>query len=129
MPPGVAADASYEKGSSVRSLLQIVEIMAPLKKIYPPQRPGTLAPIWIPKNGHDPSGEEYVMISCPECLRAFPQVLGKSSSLIQQTGCAFCHSSIEYAIVQVADPVSSQVFQGDPGTGMPAPLRMPEPRQ
>jgi CheY-like chemotaxis protein len=102
MPPGVAADAFYEKGSNVRSLLQIVEIMAPLKKMYPPQRPGTLAPIWIPKNGHDPSGEEYVMVTCPECLRAFPQVVGKSSSLIQQTGCAFCHSSIDYAIVQPA---------------------------
>jgi CheY-like chemotaxis protein len=124
VPPGVAADAFYEKGSNVRSLLQMVEIMAPLKEMYPPQRPGALAPIWIPKNGHDPSGEEYVMVTCPECLRAFPQVLGKSSSLIQQTGCAFCHSSIDYAIVQAADPVSSQAFQWNRGTGTHAPLRV-----
>lgn len=71
MPAGIIADAFYAKGSNVRSLLQVVETMARLKKMYSPQRPSTPTPIWIPKNGHDPSGEEYVMITCPECLRAF----------------------------------------------------------
>jgi CheY-like chemotaxis protein len=110
VPPGVAADAFYEKGTHVSSLLQIVGTMALLKKRFSPQRPSTLTPVWIPKNGHGPSGEEYVMVVCAECLRAFPQVLSNSACLIQQTCCAFCHSPIDYAIVQPMDSVPSQAF-------------------
>ena len=76
VPPGVVADAFYEKGLRLSSLLQIVQDMTHMDRRFF-QRPSTLAPIWIPKNGHDPSGEEYVMITCPECLRVFPQVFGK----------------------------------------------------
>jgi len=129
MPPGVIADVFYEKGTGLRYLLQILEIMASLKKPFSIRPPGTPAPIWIPKNGHDPSGEEYVMITCPECLRAFPQVFGKSPYLIQQTGCTFCHSSIDYAIVQPADTESSLAFLPNPNAGLrPPPLSVPDPR-
>jgi hypothetical protein len=69
------------------------------------QRPSTLAPIWIPKNGHDPGGEEYVMITCPECLRVFPQVFGKKPSLIKETDCVHCSNLIHYAIVEPSDPI------------------------
>lgn len=120
MPAGVIADAFYAKGNDVRSLLQIVETMARLKKMYSPQRPSTLTPIWIAKNGHDPPGAGYVMITCPKCLRAFPQVLGKSLHLVQQTGCTFCQSSIDCAIVPPADPSTSQAFQQNPSAGVPA---------
>jgi DNA-binding NtrC family response regulator len=72
VPPGVAADAFYEKGTGVGSLLQIIKTMTEMKRPPSFQRPNTLAPIWIPRNGHDPSGEEYVMIACPECMRSSP---------------------------------------------------------
>jgi len=102
MPPGVVADAFYEKGTNLSSLLQIVQDMAHMEQRFF-QRPSTLAPIWIPKNGHDPSGEEYVMITCPECLRVFPQVFGKDHCIIKETGCVHCSSLINYAIVQPLD--------------------------
>jgi len=91
VPPGVVADAFYEKGTNVSSLLQIMHDMAHMEWQFF-QHPGTLAPIWIPKNGHDPSGEEYVMVTCPECLRAFAQVLGKDNLLINETDCVHCSS-------------------------------------
>jgi CheY-like chemotaxis protein len=101
--PGVAADAFYEKGVGVGTLLQIVKTMTQMQR--PPSfRHTTLVPLWIPRNGHDPSGQEYVMITCPECLRTFPQVFGEGTLSIYETGCAHCHSSIHYAIVQPTDP-------------------------
>ena len=75
MPAGIVADAFYEKGSSPGALLEMVRAMAETDRSSG-QHPTTVAPIWIPKNGHDPSGDEYVMVTCPECLRTFPQVLG-----------------------------------------------------
>ena len=78
VPPGVAADAFYEKG----------------------RRPA-------------------VLISCPECLRAFPQIPDKSAATMLDTKCAWCSSPIRYAIVHSADPKSPQ----EPAAGNP-----PEPR-
>jgi CheY-like chemotaxis protein len=100
IPPGVAADAFYEKGSRTGTLLRIVEAMIrPRNSIAINFRPRSIAPIWIPTNGHNPSGEPYVIISCPECLRAFPQVLDESVTAILDTVCVYCSYPIQYAVV------------------------------
>jgi CheY-like chemotaxis protein len=125
IPPGVAADASYEKGTSLTTLLQIVEAMSRPEQSQPLYHHGALAPIWIPRNGRDPSGQPYVMITCPECLRTFAQVLGEAILSVDETGCAYCHSLIRYAIVKPAEPASQQVFQRTPGTG-PSALALPD---
>lgn len=128
VPPGVAADAFYEKGTDLGSLLQIVEAMThPQRPSH--QHPSTLAPIWIPRNGQGPSGEPYVMITCPECLRTFPQVLGEAIYPVHETSCVYCQSLIHYAIVQSIDLASPQTFQRKPGSGMPTPLSVPELNQ
>jgi CheY-like chemotaxis protein len=119
--PGVAADAFYEKATSLGSLLQIVEAVThPERPAI--QLPSKLAPIWIQSNGHDPSGEGYVVIACPECLRTFPQVLGKAISPIRETACVHCSSLIHYAIVQPMNPAAPQVFQRKPGAVISMPL-------
>jgi CheY-like chemotaxis protein len=118
VPAGVAADAFYEKGSNPGSLLQIVKLMTQMQRSSF-QHPSTLAPIWIPKNGHDPSGVEYVMIACPDCLRTFPQVLDKAVLPIHETGCVHCARLIHYAIVQAADPAIPQTFQRKRGERIP----------
>jgi CheY-like chemotaxis protein len=119
--PGVAAAAFYEKATGLGSLLQIVEAVThPERPTI--QLPSRLAPIWIQSNGHDHSGEAYVMIACPECLRTFPQVLGKAISPIYETACVHCSSLIHYAIVQPMNLASPQAFQRKPGTVIPMPL-------
>lgn len=126
VPPGVAADAFYEKGTDLGSLLQIVEAMTCQERSPSLQQYNMLAPIWIPRNGHDPSGEAYVMITCPECLRTFPQVLDDTICAIHETGCVYCSSLVHYAIVQPADPASPQVFPRKPAAGGPTPLSVPD---
>jgi CheY-like chemotaxis protein len=56
VPPGVVADAFYEKGTKLNYLLQIMQDMTHMERRFL-QRPSTLTPIWIPKNGHDSSGK------------------------------------------------------------------------
>jgi CheY-like chemotaxis protein len=124
VPPGVVADAFYEKGTNLSSLLQIMHDMAHMEWQFF-QHPDTLAPIWIPKNGHDPSGEEYVTVTCPECLRAFPQVLGKDILLINETECVHCSSLVHYAIVQPMNPIFPQASRQKSGLAMPTPLNAP----
>jgi hypothetical protein len=65
------------------------------------------------------------MIACPECLRTFPQVLGKAISPIHETACIHCSSRIHYAIVQPMNPASPQVFQRKPSAALP--LAVPAP--
>jgi CheY-like chemotaxis protein len=108
VPPGVAADAFYEKGRRPSLLLRIVQTMTRPPRSLVIHPPRTNAPIWIPTNGHNPSGEPYVLISCPECLRAFPQVPDKSAATMLDTKCTWCSSPIHYAIVHTVNPGSSQ---------------------
>jgi CheY-like chemotaxis protein len=102
LPLGVAADAFYQKGVDPGFLLRMVEEITLPQECRPVDRPRLLAPIWIPTNGHDFAGESYVMVSCSECLRAFPEILGEDSALIHHTVCPNCHNAIQYAIVHSA---------------------------
>ncbi len=113
VPSGVTADAFYEKGSSIRSLLKIIGGLAlPTRK--PVNHAGIPAPLWIQRNGNDATGEPYVMISCPECLRTFHQAVGDSLSLVREARCAHCRTAVYYAVVEPADLAPAQVSQRVP---------------
>jgi CheY-like chemotaxis protein len=127
---GVAADAFYEKGTGLSHLIQIVQGMSS-RDFRPSLRsPSKLAPIWIHRNGHNPAGEAYVTITCPECMRTYPQVLDEALHLIHESACPFCSSLIHYAILQPTDPASPQAFQRKPVVlTMPIPIRVPNTQQ
>jgi CheY-like chemotaxis protein len=115
---GVAADAFYEKGTGLDTLLLSVNDMAQ-PQFHPSLRStNKLTPIWIPSNGHNPAEEAYVTIACPECLRTFPQVLSAARCLIHETACVHCSTLVHYAILQRTDPASPQPFQRKPVTGV-----------
>ena len=125
-PPGVAADTFHEKGTGLANLLRNIDAMSQPEQSEITHRQGVPAPIWIAENGHNPSGKPYVTITCPECLRAFAEVLFEAIMPVRQTGCVHCHSSIHYAIVQPAEAVSPQDFKRKPGTGVPTSLGLPD---
>ena len=60
LPPGVAADAFYEKGTHPSSLLRMLEDMTRPSQSPLIPRPRLLAPIWVPANGHTASGNPCV---------------------------------------------------------------------
>jgi CheY-like chemotaxis protein len=101
-PNGVAADAFYQKGTHPTFLLRIVEDITHPGQSLATRRTRLLAPIWIPANGHNASGEMFVTITCPECLMAFPQILDRSATATLETRCAWCRIPIHCAIVHSA---------------------------
>ena len=111
VPSGVAADAFYQKGSCVRSLLKIIEGLARTERLLT-NPPTTSSPLWIQRNGNDASGELYVTIACPECLRTFRQTIGGSISPIRESRCVHCGRA--RGRVTVAG-VAPQAWQGRPG--------------
>lgn len=105
VPPGISADAYYEKATNFNTLLEIVKKMIRVERPVAFQESSTASPIWLTKAGLALSGEEYVVIACPQCLRTFPQVaFGETAVLSHETGCIHCSSEIHYAIVDTLDP-------------------------
>jgi CheY-like chemotaxis protein len=110
VPSGVAADGFYQKGSSIGSLLKIMDAL-PRPDRQPQNHPTMLAPLWIQRNEEGNSGENYTTISCPECLRTFSRLLGSAVSSMRETDCIFCGSSIHFASTQTMDRAHSQANQ------------------
>jgi CheY-like chemotaxis protein len=109
VPHGIAADAFYEKASNLRSLLSLIETASQLRET-PMRGLSEPAPIWISRTDDEPPGEKYVMISCPDCLRAFPQGFSDSKMIIHEAGCIYCRTTIRFAVVQPLDPLTSQPY-------------------
>jgi CheY-like chemotaxis protein len=117
MPSGVDADAFYPKGSGVRCLLKIIGELAEPERLPAPQ-PATSAPLGIERNGHDTSGEPYVSIDCPKCLRTFQKTVSgflssirDSLSSIREAPCVHCGNTVYYAIVEAGDCSPEQAPQ------------------
>jgi hypothetical protein len=98
-PLGTTADAFYQKGSGVKSLLKLLDSVPEPGSILPKQ-PMVPPPIWIQRNGRSASGGAQVTIACPECLRTFLQAVDGSICKILETACVHCSALILYGIVE-----------------------------
>ena len=96
MPDGVAADCFYQKGSGIYPLLTAIA-----KFPFDLQMNRVEAPIWVAQNGYESAGEAYITMTCPECLRTFPQMLSSSATPIGSTRCIHCGVSIPFAVTTV----------------------------
>jgi CheY-like chemotaxis protein len=105
IPTGVAADAFYQKATSVLTLLRMVETTDAPQPSRHSAHNGDSAPIWIATNALD--AEARVVIACPECLRTStyaPTPAARSITVIRSADCAYCLTVIRYAMVQMVDP-------------------------
>lgn len=74
VPSGVAADAFYQKGSSVGSLLRMIENLPWHERA--PDRPATeLPPLLSGRDGHHNAGEARAIASSPEFPGACTQTI------------------------------------------------------
>jgi CheY-like chemotaxis protein len=99
VPPNVAADAFYRKGTGIESLLRMLDGLNDSARSL--ARQGD-APIWISGLTLNPCDDSHVVISCPECLRVFPQALQDSSFSDVEARCVHCASMVRFALVQTA---------------------------
>ena len=113
VPSGVAADAFFQKGSSVGSLLRILVSMHTEDGKIPARNSAGSNPVWIQPSGHDRPGDGQFAICCPECLRVFFAAASAGEQGIGETKCVHCCSRVPYSIVPKMDqlnvPVSKQI--------------------
>jgi CheY-like chemotaxis protein len=102
VPPGVAADVFYQKGSDLGSLLQMVEDTTSWERPQSHHGGHRAAPIWV-ENEPDGRGGACIMLTCPECLRAFPLYSVETPFPVHEIHCIHCNHAFAYAIVQPAD--------------------------
>ena len=110
VPQGIAADAFYEKATGLRRLFELLETAAaPGQHV----RVGTSAstPIWISPSNPSASLDRQVLITCPECLRAFSLSVGAADFVIHEANCVFCDTTIHYATVQPMNPAVPHRFR------------------
>ena len=100
---GISADAFHRKGGNLISLLNKVEKVIGLTSASI-RRVQEEIPLWISDSGNGGTGAATVMLTCPECLRTFPQLLDEADSRVRYTNCRHCLSSVPYAIVQELVP-------------------------
>ncbi|MFZ0304092.1 MAG: hypothetical protein WAL75_15485, partial [Terracidiphilus sp.] len=117
VPSGVAADALYQKGSSMGALLQLIENLQLMER-RDPLPSAVAAPLLIQGNSSHTSREACVKIRCHECLRTFPQRLDVSGDPDRKTSCFYCGSSIQYMIVEPLNQMPSKAFCQRAGAGM-----------
>jgi CheY-like chemotaxis protein len=106
VPPGVIADCFFPKGQSPKSLLATIAALIRTSESRMSTHQKESAPAWIPRNGHDPQGIPYVVVTCAECLRAFQlAVVEETAGKVLEASCRFCPNMNRYII----EPASGQI--------------------
>jgi CheY-like chemotaxis protein len=109
-PGGVIADAFYAKGfpGNPETLLNTVAGLIQTSESQAAAHRRQSAPVWIPRNGKDSQGVQYIVATCTDCLRSFPlNVIEEDQHKIQETPCLFCPNTVRYVIdfsVSIASP-------------------------
>ncbi len=92
-PDGLLADAIFEKGQyepdelfkKIQSLLEQSPIRPYFVKV-------SRAPVWIPRNG------DYVVLTCPECLRSFAIAEDDAEKGSGELSCVHCDTRIRFLL-------------------------------
>jgi CheY-like chemotaxis protein len=97
VPRGVAADAFYAKGaSSVGRLLDLVASLGTEEELLSSRQ---AVPIWVPTLRIKSSNPKALLVTCPECLRAFVHYVAKQESLQDEVCCWHCLRTFQLSIV------------------------------
>ena len=107
VPTEVIADSFFAKGQSLDRLLATVAIMIRSSETLASTRQKDSAPAWIPRNGNDSHGTPFVMLTCPECLRAFQmKVKEETTGHPLEIPCCHCQGASKYIIQPAAELIA-----------------------
>lgn len=99
VPGGVIADAFHAKGGpnpmALVGLVGELFLASGEKKSAPARQ---IAPVWVPRNT-DSSRTPYIVLTCTECLRSFPQnIPTEGAGAVMEVPCVFCLNEVQYVI-------------------------------
>jgi CheY-like chemotaxis protein len=94
MPLGLLVDHFFQKGGYTpeQLLAKMKEVIAE-SPIRPHLGKHDMAPLWIPRIGAD-----YLVVTCPECLRSVSTADDTASSELHETDCIACGATIRYLV-------------------------------
>ena len=99
VPAGVVADEFVAKGGPPTNLVTAIQGLISTASSRRGDHSRERAPTWVSRNGTDSQGMPYVVLTCAECLRAFPMnLLEESKSSVIEVPCRFCLSMNRYFI-------------------------------
>ena len=99
LPFGVIADGFFAKGGQPKNLLKTIQSLLRTAPARTDDHYRECAPAWIPRNGNDLLGMPYVVLTCAECLRAYPMNLTEGiAGEVLEISCRFCQSMNRYII-------------------------------
>jgi CheY-like chemotaxis protein len=100
VPAGVAADAFYAKGSGgADRLLRLTRAIVQGALSSQRQLP---VPIWVTRTRLKSCNNNQVVVTCPECLRAFPESKANCELSEIETRCLHCSSTVRFSFVHAA---------------------------
>lgn len=97
VPPGVAADAFYAKGSN--GAARLFEVLGQIEDRDSRDLMRAAVPIWIDNPSADRCKGSATVLSCPECLRPFCHLVGGVKGSIYSTSCPHCSHTVKLAIL------------------------------
>lgn len=110
VPHGIAADAFHEKATGLQGLFEMMKTAAqPEHDVRVGSNAST--PIWISPARREASWDAHVLITCPDCLRAFSLSVGAADFVIHEASCVYCDAPIYYATVQPINPALPHQFE------------------
>lgn len=107
LPPRTIADAFVAKGPNAN--FELIETALGLIRrahMRPSQAKSDIAPVWVPQ-----STTQYIVLTCPECLRSFsaPQPGGDTGEPFRET-CLFCGADVRF-LMSSAKPVGPAEYE------------------
>jgi hypothetical protein len=94
MPLGLLVDHFFQKGGYTPDelLVKIKELIAD-SPVRPHLGKHDKAPLWIPRKDAD-----YIVVTCPECLRSSTLPDSDATGHLQETECIACGAKIQYLV-------------------------------
>ena len=94
MPVGLLVDHFFQKGDySPQELLSKMKELISESPIRPHLGKADRAPLWIPKRD-----AEYIVVTCPECLRSSPIADDGGPAELREIECVACGATIRYLV-------------------------------
>ncbi|HWR52660.1 MAG TPA: response regulator [Bryobacteraceae bacterium] len=94
MPVGLLTDTFLQKGGyTPQQLFDTIRRLVADSPIRPHLAKSDKAPLWIPRRNAD-----YVVATCPECLRSFPIDDTSVGSELREAECPFCETKVGFLV-------------------------------
>ncbi len=105
VPRGIAADGFHEKATGLNHLFELMSVGREIDHTALRAERST-TPLWVDLECRHPFESNHVLINCPQCLRAFRQVVDEVHPHLREAACRHCGGTVAYAVALAVKPLA-----------------------